>query len=149
MDTIRHLLPARPVTLVIALALLVVLLLDWRHVSIETPAAHVEAGTSGISGWGIVAAISLVALLLAGLRKARPTTLLILALTAAAFVVVAFFTGSATVEAGGISVDTSTREWPAWAGLTLGATLVVSAVGAAIPPEPAAALVPRKGTGGS
>jgi hypothetical protein len=143
MNTIKHLLPTRAGTLVLALALLAVLLLDWRHASIQTPAAHVEAGTSGISGWGIVAALALVALLVAGLRSARPSTLLGLALAAAAFVVVAFFTGSATVEADGVFVDTSTREWPAWAGLALAATLVVSAAWAAR--EPATTLVARKG----
>ena len=144
MNTIRHLLPTRAATLVVALALLAVLLLDWRHASIETAAVNVEAGTSGVAGWGVVAAISLVALLVAGLRQARPATLLGLALVAAAFTVVAFFTGSTTVEAAGVSVDTTTREWPAWAGLALAATLVLSAASAALAREPVPALVPHR-----
>jgi hypothetical protein len=139
MTGFRQILTARTTLLLLSVALLADLLLDWRRASIETPAVDLEAGASGINGWGALAAVLVVALLVARLRDARPTTILVLAAGAAAFTIVEFFTGSATVETGAVAVDTSTRLWPAYLGLALAAAVLAAAAAPTLEPAPAAA----------
>ena len=104
---------ARVVAVASALALFVVLFLDWREVSVQTPGVDVETTSSGWSGWGVVAGILLVAFLVSVLRgKAvgAPVT----GLVAAGLTAVEFFTGSVETDVAGlVSVDTWSRV-PGW-----------------------------------
>ena len=110
---------ARAVAVASALALFVVLFLDWREVSVQTPGVDVETASSAWSGWGAVAGILLVAFLVSVLRgKAvgAPVT----GLVAAGLTAVEFFTGSVETDVAGlVSVDTSVELWPAYVGLCL------------------------------
>lgn len=114
---------ARAVAVASALALFVVLFLDWREVSVQTPGVDVETASSAWSGWGAVAGILLVAFLVSVLRgKAvgAPVT----GLVAAGLTAVEFFTGSVETDVAGlVSVDTSVELWPAYVGLCLAIVL--------------------------
>lgn len=114
---------ARAVAVASALALFVVLFLDWREVSVQTPGVDVETASSAWSGWGAVAGILLVAFLVSVLRgKAvgAPVT----GLVAAGLTAVEFFTGSVETDVAGlVSVDTSVELWPAYVGLGLAIVL--------------------------
>jgi hypothetical protein len=127
--------PLIPLT---ALVLLVDLFLDWRVASVSTPTLELSSGTSGLAGWGIVAGVLLVATLLweqrllgrgfePGLQEIAIATAL--ALGAAGFTVVAFFTGEASVSvAGVVHVSVEEVQWAAYAGLALAGLLAVLAV---------------------
>ena len=114
---------ARAVAVASALALFVILFLDWREVSVQTPGVDVETASSAWSGWGAVAGILLVAFLVSVLRgKAvgAPVT----GLVAAGLTAVEFFTGSVETDVAGlVSVDTSVALWPAYVGLGLAIVL--------------------------
>lgn len=119
---------AGPLVYLSAGALLADLFFDWRRVSVDVPATvAVDAGEAAVAGWGAVAAVALIALLSAELMRPRPDISMGLALLAAAFVAVEFFTGSANVDVAGVlSVDTAERAWPAYVGLVLAAGLVAA-----------------------
>lgn len=118
---------ARPIAIVSALALFVVLFLDWREVSVTTPAVSVDAGTSAWAGWGAVAGVLLVAYLVAELRFGPSQVVPVLALLAAGFTVVEFFTGTASTDvAGVVSVDTGAELWPAYVGVALAIVLAAA-----------------------
>jgi hypothetical protein len=114
---------ARPLGLASAFALFFVLFLDWRDVSVVTPGVFVDAGSSAWSGWGAVAGILAVAFVVSDLRGhavGAPVT----GLAVAGFTIVEFFTGSVETDvAGVVSVDTSSRLWPAYVGLGLALVL--------------------------
>ena len=114
---------ARMVAVASALALFVVLFLDWQEVSVQTPGVDVETASSAWSGWGAVAGILLVAFLVSVLRGhtvAAPLT----GLVAAGLTAVEFFTGSVETDVAGlVSVDTSAKLWPAYVGLGLAIVL--------------------------
>jgi hypothetical protein len=114
---------ARPLTLASAFALFFVLFLDWREISVVTPGVFVDAGSSAWSGWGAVAGILAVAFVVSDLRGhavGAPIT----GLAVAGFTIVEFFTGSVETDvAGVVSVDTSSRLWPAYVGLGLALVL--------------------------
>lgn len=118
---------ARPTAIASALALFVVLFLDWREVSVQTPAVSVDAGTSAWAGWGAVAGVLLVAYLVAELRFATSPLVPVAALLAAGFTVVEFFTGSASTSvAGVVAVDVGAELWPAYVGLALAIMLAAA-----------------------
>ncbi|MGZ8701393.1 MAG: hypothetical protein ACXWZY_03760 [Gaiellaceae bacterium] len=118
---------SRSIVCLLAAALFFDLFFDWRRASVETPALHVDAGSAAIAGWGALAAVVVVAVLGAALLGGRPLLVSALAVVAAAFVVVEFFTGAAQVDvAGAVSVDTSQRLWPAYVGLVLSGCLVAA-----------------------
>jgi hypothetical protein len=128
---------AGPVVLVAAVALFVDLFLDWRVASVTTPAVDVTAGDPGWARWGIVAGVLLIAVIVRELRLlARPAETIqaiavptVLALAAAGFAAVAFFTGSANVEVGGVvAVSTEEIRWPAYVGLVLAAVIAAVAI---------------------
>ena len=114
---------ARTVAVVSALALFVVLFLDWREVSVRAPGVDVDAASSAWGGWGAVAGILLVAFLVSVLRG-HVVPALVTGLVAAGLTVVEFFTGSVETDVTGVvSVDTSEELWPAYVGLGLAIVL--------------------------
>ena len=118
---------ARLLLCLVSGALLADLFLDWRRVSVDTPAVSIDAGSSAVAGWGAVAAVALIALLSAELMRPRPDVSIGLAFVAVSFVVVEFFTGSANVDVAGVlAVDTTERAWPAYVGLALAGGLVAA-----------------------
>jgi hypothetical protein len=128
---------ARPLVLSAAFVLFVDLFLDWRAAFVTTPEVTVSAGRSGLAGWGIVAGVLLAALIVWELRlRVRGSeelrdaaTATVLALGAAGFAVVSFFTGSANVDVGGVVVvNTEELEWAAYLGLALAGVLAVAAL---------------------
>ncbi|HET9508995.1 MAG TPA: hypothetical protein VFO81_13695 [Gaiellaceae bacterium] len=128
----------RSLLMLVALTLLVVLCMDWRVASVSTPAVDVSAGSSGIAGWGLLAAVLLVVFIARELwllgRKDEPGLQQVaisaaLALGAAGFTWVGFVTGDASVDvAGVVAVQVEDVEPAAYAGLTLAIVLAVLAV---------------------
>ena len=120
--------------------LFVDLFLDWHRATVSvTGVVDVEAGSSAWAGWGAVAGVLLVALLLwEGSRLPRADVArgasaanvsLILALGVAVFTVIEFFSGTADVQAGPlVAVGVHGRQWPAYAGLVLATLLAIAAV---------------------
>jgi hypothetical protein len=129
---------ARPIAIVLAAALLVDLFLTWRDASIVAGPVDVDAGASGWGGWGAIAGVFIVVLLvwevastLTSRFDARIVELVggILCVAVGGLAVVAFFTGSADVDvAGVVSVVVDERQWAAYVGLILG--LALGAAGA-------------------
>lgn len=128
---------ARPLVLLSAFVLFVDLFLDWRTVSVTTPAVTVKSGSSGLAGWGIVAGVLLLALIVWELRllargSEAPRDAVIstaLALGAAGFAVISFFTGSASVDVSGVvGVSTEQLQWAAYLGLVLAGVLAAAAL---------------------
>jgi hypothetical protein len=116
---------ARLLVCLVSGALLADLFLDWRRLSVDTPAVSIDAGSAAVAGWGAVAAVALIALLSAELMRPRPDISVGLAFVAGSFVVVEFLTGSASVDVAGVlAVDTTERAWPAYVGLVLAGCLV-------------------------
>jgi hypothetical protein len=125
---------------VIGALLFVDLFLDWHRASVSvTGVVDLEAGSSGWAGWGALAGVLLIALLLwegsrlvgadLAQRASAAIVSLMLALGATAFTAVEFFSGTADVQAGSlVAVGVHGRQWPAYAGLVLAALLVVAAV---------------------
>lgn len=133
---------AEPALLGLALLFLVVLFFDWHRASVEVSgAADAEAGSSGWSGWGLLAGIC--ALAIVGLEFDRVVRKrshegqalidLALAVGVAGATVAAVFTGDTSVTAGAAGEEVSSTLWPAWVGLALAAAMVVAAVVAALP----------------
>ncbi|MDF2748924.1 MAG: hypothetical protein K0T00_99 [Gaiellaceae bacterium] len=128
----------RQLLLLVALALLVVLFLDWRVASVSTPTVELSSGSSGIAGWGLLAAVLLVVFIARELwllgRKDQPGLQQIavsaaLALGAAGFTWVGFVTGDASVDvAGVVAVHVEDVQPAAYAGLALAVVLAVLAI---------------------
>lgn len=115
---------ARPLLIVTALALMLDLMFSWRTASLHEGYINLDEGASPLGGWGGVAGAFLGLLIVFELFK-RPKLSAIAALGAAAFVVVEFFTGSASASIGGVvAVSSETPNWPAYAGLCLALVLV-------------------------
>jgi hypothetical protein len=128
------------VLLVAALLFLVVLFLDWHRTSVVILAeGDAETGSSGWSGWGLLAGFF--ALAIVGLeldRVVRRRTHegqafvdLILAVGLALATVAAVFTGDTSVGNGAGTL------WPAWVGLGLAAVMLVAAYVATLPEDKA------------
>ena len=124
------------VLLVAALLFLVVLFLDWHRTSVVILAeGDAETGSSGWSGWGLLAGFF--ALAIVGLeldRVVRRRTHegqafvdLILAVGLALATVAAVFTGDTSVGNGAGTL------WPAWVGLGLAAVMLLAAYVATLP----------------
>jgi hypothetical protein len=124
----------------IATLLFVDLFLDWHRASVSvTGVVDIDAGVSAWSGWGAIAGLLLIALLLwewwrvvarrAVQRVSTELVSLMLALGAAGFTAVEFFTGAAEVQSGtAVMVGVYGRQWPAYVGLVLAVLLALAAV---------------------
>jgi hypothetical protein len=133
---------SRLVLLGSATVFVVVLFFDWHRTSVEVAGVgDAQAGSSGWSGWGLVAgffALALVGFELDRLRRGAPhegqeQVDLVLSAGLAAATVAAVFTGDASVTAGPVGVEVGSTLWPAWAGLALAATTLAAAAVAAVP----------------
>jgi hypothetical protein len=121
-----------------AFLLLADLFLDWSTATVQLAGAiEVETGTSAWGGWGALAGLLLIAFLVleismfVGWMVASPRLLSaasIIAIAAAAFTYVEFFTGTTSVTAGAVSISVDERLWPAWLGLVLAAIVAAAAV---------------------
>ena len=147
----------RPLFVNVAGALFLDLFLDWRVASVSTPALDLRTGASGWSGWGAVAGILLIALIVWEVRRccehgsgtAGGGVMSALTCGPAAFAVGGFFTGTARVDAGVVAVDIGSATWAAHAGLTLAGLLVVAAVARHAVEAPRPATPPRASAHGS
>jgi hypothetical protein len=116
---------ARPVAAAAAALFIVDLFLSWQRTTVHVAGAvQVHHMASGWSGWGALAGVCAVALLvfvIAGRMPAAATA----AAGAAMFVlaVLAVATGDAHVgmHGRGFGVEVDTTRWPAWLGLGLAA----------------------------
>jgi hypothetical protein len=120
-----------------SLALFVDLQFDWRDVSVRAAALDVDVGSSAwSSGWGIAAAIAVLALLAlelpllaAGRTTAGPLRAALVAVVATAvfgFTIAAFSTTSVDVTAAVAVVHVGERLWPAYAGLVLSTVIALA-----------------------
>lgn len=127
-----------------ALAFLVVLFLDWHRTTVDIAGVtHVEASTSGWSGWGLLAGIAAIVLVALNVRRLRrgqepdPTfgiADLLLGVVIVSATVAAVFSGDADVQvAAVIGVEAGTILWAAWLGLALSIVTAVSAAIVALP----------------
>lgn len=125
-----------------ALLFLIVLFLDWHRTTVEALVGpDLEAGSSGWSGWGLLAGVCAIALL--GLEvdrllrnrshEGQALVDLALAVGVALSTVAAIFTGDASVSAGAIGMEVGSTLWPAWVGLVLASIMVVAALVSALP----------------
>jgi uncharacterized membrane protein len=126
--------------LVIGALLFVDFFLGWHRASVSVVGiVHVHGDSSAWAGWGAVAGICLIVLLLweglrlAGAVVAQETTGAVvcfgLALGTVAFTAIEFFTGSASVQStSSVVVDVHGRQWPAYAGIVLALLLLAAAV---------------------
>jgi len=141
-------------TLLLATGMLlfVVLFLDWRSISV-TAGVVVDAGQSGWSGWGAAAGgllASMLALelihLVRGVELGRTLEAIVFALALGIVVLVAaaFTDSTVSVFVGPVTVETGTREWPAYVGLVLASIQVVLAL-VPLLPEPTAIRRPTHG----
>ncbi len=131
-----------------ALAALLVLdlALPWQRLTVGGAVGHLQSTTSGLHGWGLVAAVVALVLLAHALLELtgaieldRMTELGPAALAAATLLAtVARFreVGAASIgwPLGGFALE---REWEATAGLALAAALVLLAVGRVVARRPA------------
>lgn len=133
---------SRLVLLGSALLFLVVLFLDWHRTSVVVVAeGEAQAGSSGWSGWGLLAgicALAIVGLELDRVLRKRPhegQVLVDLALSVGVLLatVAAIFTGDASISAGAPGVEVGTTLGPAWLGLALAGTTFVAALLTALP----------------
>ena len=124
------------VLLVAALLFLVVLFLDWHRTSVVIVGeGDAQTGSSGWSGWGLLAgffALAIVGLELDRVLRKRTHESqafvdLILAIGVSLATVAAVFTGDTSVGAGAGTL------WPAWVGLGLAALMLVAAYVATLP----------------
>jgi hypothetical protein len=133
---------AEPALLGLTFLFLVVLFLDWHRASVEVSGAgDAEAASSGWSGWGLLAGVCALAILVLEFdrvvrKRSHEGQVLVdlaLAVGVAVGTVAAIFTGDASVTAGAAGEEISSTLWPAWVGLVLAAAMVVAAVVAALP----------------
>lgn len=111
------------------------LFLDWQQVSVDAAVMHVDAGSSGWHGWGIVAGVALAGLVLwEGSRRLQPEPSPSEALGAAAVAllvlgaVVASFQSGADVSVGVVAVSVGGHTWAAYLGLALAAAVAAAAL---------------------
>ncbi len=126
-----------------ALAFLVVLFLDWHRTAVDIAGVtHVEASTSGWSGWGLLAGIAAIVLIALNVRRTRrgqePDATfgiadLGLGVVILSATVAAVFSGDADVQVAVIGVEAGTILWAAWLGLAFSIVTAVSAAIVALP----------------
>ena len=126
--------------------LFVDLFLGWHRASVSVAGAvDIEGDSSAWAGWGAVAGVLLVAVLLwEGLRlrgaavaqsASAAVVSFMLALGVVAFTAIEFFAGTASVQTGSVvTVDVHGRQWPAYAGLALAGLLALAAVAPLVQP---------------
>lgn len=125
----------------VATLLFVDLFLGWHHVSVSIAGnlVDVDSDSSGWAGWGAIAGVLLIVLLVwEGLRLTgaafvrRVSAGLVtlgLSVGAAGFALVEFLTGTVDVNGGGVVlVGVHGRQWPAYVGLVLAGLLLVAAI---------------------
>lgn len=125
---------ARPVGAAAAVLFIVDLFLNWERTAVRVAdAVHVDHMASGWSGWGALAGVCAVALLvfmIAGRVSASASV----AVGAAMFVFTALAVAAGNAHVGmhgrAVGVDVDTTRWPAWVGLGLAAT---AALASAVP----------------
>lgn len=132
----------------LALLFLVVLFLDWHRTSVVVVGeGDAQAGSSGWSGWGLLAGICALAVI--GLEldrvlrkrshEGQALVDLALALGAALATVAAVFTGDTSVTAGAAAEEVGSTLWPAWVGLVLATAMALAALVAVLPESKAEA----------
>jgi len=130
------------VLLGLALLFLVVLFLDWHRTSVLVPGeGDAQAGSSGWSGWGLLAGICALAVIALELdrvlrkrsHEGQALVDLALAVGSAVATVAAVFTGDTSVTAGAAGVEVGSTLWPAWVGLILATAMVAAAFVAVLP----------------
>jgi hypothetical protein len=119
--------------------LFVDLFLGWHRASVSVAGAvDIEGDSSAWAGWGAVAGVLLIALLLwEGLRlggaavaqsASAAVVSFVLVLGVVAFTAIEFFAGTASIQTGSVVlVDVHGRQWPAYAGIVLAVLLVLAA----------------------
>lgn len=120
--------------------LFVDLFLGWHRASVSVGGVvDVHGNSSAWSGWGAMAGVMLLVLLLwevlraSGRAIAQDVTVAVISLLLAfgtfVFVAIEFFAGTASVRSGSVlAVDVSGRQWPAYAGIVLALLLVTATV---------------------
>jgi hypothetical protein len=118
--------------------LFVDLFLGWHRASVSVGSAlAVHSDSSAWAGWGAIAGVTLIVLLIwealraSGRAIAQDATVAIISLLLAfgtlVFVAIEFFAGTASVRSGSVlAVDVSGRQWPAYAGIVLAVLLVTA-----------------------
>ena len=130
---------AQRAMLPLAVLLFVDLCLDWHRATVSIAGAlDVHGETSALAGWGLLAAVVVGGLIVwevlrtsgrGPARQGAEGLSAALALCAFAFTAIEFFSGSATVDAGGVvDINADVLLWPAYAGLALGAMLALAGV---------------------
>jgi hypothetical protein len=123
---------ARVLVIVAGVALLADLFLDWFRTSISAVVVTLSSGSSGLHGWGIAAALLVIGLVAweAGAPESvrKPWASLVLATGVLVSTIALFTTGSATINAGVVSVSANDTLWPAYVGLVLAVLVAAGAV---------------------
>jgi hypothetical protein len=110
------------VTAAAASLLLVDLFLGWQRVAMQMGGfLYVGATASGWSGWGALAGVCAIAVLVVIIARGPAPAVAALALGAVLFTAVAVLAGHAHVDVGApmMRAQVHTTLWPAWAGLAL------------------------------
>ena len=118
--------------------LLADLSLGWHDVSVSAGGVvDISATSSGWTGFGVVAGLLTIAMLVFMIRPLRRDASVTLAqaavtaalgVAAAAFTVVAALTGSASVTAPTAAVEVGSTLWPAYVGIAIAVVVAVAAV---------------------
>lgn len=128
-----------------SLLLLLVLALEWWHVTKVMTGFSVEGGTAGRDGIGMLAVACAAVLLVSELiqRDVLKPVRALLAVGALAGVVASAATGSATAEyAGAVVTETSTLTWAAYAAIAIALVLVAATFVEALVAKPARLALP-------
>jgi hypothetical protein len=111
------------------------LFFDWQRALVDAAVVHVDAGSSGWHGWGVVAGVALAGLLLwEGSRRLQPEPTSTEALGAAAVAllvlgtVVASFQSGVDVTVSVVSVSVGDHTWAAYLGVALASIVAAAAV---------------------
>ena len=110
--------------------LLVDLFLGWQRVAMQMGGfLYVGATASGWSGWGALAGVCAIAVLVVIIARGPTPAVAALALGALLFTAVAVLAGQAHVDVGApmMRAQVHTTLWPAWAGLALAGVMAAAA----------------------
>ena len=119
---------ARLVIAVTAALFVVDLFLGWQRVAVRMPAIDVRSTASGWSGWGTVAGLCALALLVLAIAGRRSPATPALGLGALLFTAIEVLAGHAHVDVGAsmMRVQVDTTLWPAWVGLALAGVMAAA-----------------------
>jgi hypothetical protein len=121
---------ANPVIAGAATLFLVDLFLGWQRVAMQMRGPFdVHNTTSGWSGWGALAGMCAIVLLVLALAGQRSPATAALGLGALLFTSLQVLTGNAHVDMGAsmMRVQVDTTLWPAWVGLALAGVVAAAA----------------------